>query len=89
MKMLTRRGALAALAASPCAARAAPRPAAGEIVLGQSAPLSGPFAALGAHYRNGALLAIEGCCRCHRSLCLGAGLPRHSAVTSRSHNSQR
>jgi len=58
MTMLTRRGALAALAASPCAAPAAPRPAAGEIVLGQSAPLSGPFAALGMHYRNGALLAF-------------------------------
>ena len=59
MKMLTRRGALAALAASTCAAHAAQRPAAGEIVLGQSAPLSGPFAALGAHYRNGALLAFD------------------------------
>ena len=62
MKTLTRRGALAALVASPWtthAAPAAPRPAAGEIVLGQSAPLSGPFAALGAHYRNGALLAFD------------------------------
>ena len=59
MTTLTRRGALAALAAAPWAARSAPPPAAGEIVLGQSAPLSGPFAALGAHYRNGALLAID------------------------------
>lgn len=62
MKTLTRRGAIAALAASPWAlhaAPAAPRPTAGEIVLGQSAPLSGPFAALGAHYRNGALLAFD------------------------------
>ena len=59
MKTLTRRGALAALAASAWAAQAAPRPVAGEIVLGQSAPLSGPFAALGAHYRNGALLAFD------------------------------
>lgn len=62
MKTHTRRAALAALAASPWAlhaAPAAPRPAAGEVVLGQSAPLSGPFAALGAHYRNGALLAFD------------------------------
>ncbi len=30
-----------------------------ELVLGQSAPLSGPFAALGRDYRNGALLAFD------------------------------
>lgn len=59
MNTLTRRGALAALAASAWAAPAAPRPVAGDIVLGQSAPLSGPFAALGVHYRNGALLAFD------------------------------
>lgn len=30
-----------------------------ELVLGQSAPLSGPFAALGNDYRNGAMLAFD------------------------------
>lgn len=30
-----------------------------EVVLGQSAPLSGPFASLGEDYRNGALLAFD------------------------------
>jgi branched-chain amino acid transport system substrate-binding protein len=59
MSMLTRRGALATLAPTSWAAHAAPRPGVGEIVLGQSAPLSGPFAALGVHYRNGAMLAID------------------------------
>lgn len=33
--------------------------AAGDIVLGQSAPLSGPFASLGRDYRNGAMLAFN------------------------------
>ena len=38
-----------------------PRPclAAPDIVLGQSAPLSGPFASMGRDYRNGALLAFN------------------------------
>lgn len=34
-------------------------PAAADIVLGQSAPLSGPYAQLGNEYRAGALLAID------------------------------
>jgi branched-chain amino acid transport system substrate-binding protein len=41
------------------AALPAPGSAAGDIVLGQSAPLSGPFASLGRDYRNGALLAFN------------------------------
>ncbi|WP_209304591.1 hypothetical protein, partial [Streptococcus cuniculi] len=53
--------ALALAASAMLPARAAP-PAltpmpASDIVVGQSAPLSGPFAALGRDYRNGALLA--------------------------------
>lgn len=38
---------------------AMPGAAAEDIVLGQSAPLSGPFAGLGREYRNGALLAFD------------------------------
>jgi branched-chain amino acid transport system substrate-binding protein len=41
------------------AALPGPSSAAGDIVLGQSAPLSGPFASLGRDYRNGALLAFN------------------------------
>lgn len=55
--------ALALAAPAMLPARAAP-PAltpmpASDIVVGQSAPLSGPFAALGRDYRNGALLAFD------------------------------
>jgi ABC-type branched-subunit amino acid transport system substrate-binding protein len=39
-------------------ASAAPASPPGDLVLGQSAPLSGPFAAMGRDYRNGAMLAF-------------------------------
>ena len=48
-------GMLACALALPCASAPEPR----EWVLGQSAPLSGPFGPMGQDYRNGALLAFD------------------------------
>lgn len=57
-RMLNRRDCCSALAALACAPAAASREGRAW-VLGQSAPLSGPFGAMGQDSRDGALLALE------------------------------
>lgn len=59
MDMLRRRLAAAGLIAGALAPARTLLASTQEVVLGQSAPLSGPFASLGEAYRNGALLAFE------------------------------
>lgn len=54
-RRLTAAGFLAASLGPTTASQASTQ----EVVLGQSAPLSGPFASLGEDYRNGALLAFD------------------------------
>lgn len=59
MDMLRRRLAAAGLIAGALPPARTLLASTQEVVLGQSAPLSGPFASLGEAYRNGALLAFD------------------------------
>lgn len=59
MDMLRRRLAAAGFIAGSLGPAISSFASAQEVVFGQSAPLSGPFASLGEAYRNGALLAFD------------------------------
>lgn len=59
MDMLRRRIAAAGFIAGSFGTAISSLASAQEVVFGQSAPLSGPFASLGEAYRNGALLAFD------------------------------
>jgi ABC-type branched-subunit amino acid transport system substrate-binding protein len=59
MDMLRRRLAAAGFIAGSLGPSISSHASAQEVVFGQSAPLSGPFASLGEAYRNGALLAFD------------------------------
>ena len=59
MDFLRRRITTAGLIATTLGPAISSHASAQEVVFGQSAPLSGPFASLGKDYRNGALLAFD------------------------------